>query len=63
MIVSIGEFKGKPVLTFKRTEDDKFPFSIGVRKAQVVLQHVQEIQSFYESNKHTLKSKSEGEGA
>jgi hypothetical protein len=59
MIISQGEFKGKPILTFKRDENDKFPVAFGVRKCKVILEHLDEIQNFYEANKHTLKPKGE----
>lgn len=54
MIVETGIFKGKPVITFKRTPDDKFPFTMGVRKCQTVIAHIDEIQNFYETHKQTI---------
>lgn len=60
MIVSTGEFKGKPTISFRRKEDDKFPVTFGVRKAKVILEHIDEIQAFYEANKGTLKAETQG---
>jgi hypothetical protein len=57
MIVTGTEYKGQAILVFKRNETDKFPFSFGVKKAKVILEHIQEIQAFYEAQKHTLKTK------
>lgn len=57
MIVTGTEFKGQPILVFKRNETDKFPFAIGVRKAKTIVEHFEDIRKFYEAQKHTLKSK------
>jgi hypothetical protein len=43
-----AEYKGNPVLIIKNTPDDKFPFSFGVRKAKLVLNHIEEIKKFVE---------------
>lgn len=56
MIVSEQEFKGKPILAFRRTEEDKYPVSFGIRKCKVILEHIDEIQAFYEKHKGTLKA-------
>lgn len=42
----VGEYKGNPVLTLNPGE--RFPFSFGVGKAKLVLQHLDEIRSFVE---------------
>ena len=44
------EFKGKPVLTLKRSEEDQFPFSFGVSKAKLILENFDEIKKFVEEN-------------
>lgn len=44
------EFKGKPVLTLKRSEDDQFPFSFGISKAKLILENFEEIKKFVEEN-------------
>ena len=33
-----GEYKGNPTLIIKRDEKDRFPFSLGLRKAEMLLQ-------------------------
>jgi hypothetical protein len=33
-----GEYKGNPMLIIKRDEKDRFPFSLGLRKAEMLLQ-------------------------
>lgn len=37
MIFERGEYKGNPLLIIKRDEKDKFPFSLGLRKAELLL--------------------------
>ena len=44
------EFKGKPVIILKRNEEDKYPFSFGLSKAKLILEHVEEIKKFVEEN-------------
>lgn len=44
------EFKGKPVLILKRSEEDKYPFSFGLSKARLVLENIEEIKKFVEEN-------------
>ena len=50
MIVEHTEFKGKPVLVLKRTEDEKFPFSFGLTKAKMMLDSIEEIKKFVAEN-------------
>ncbi len=40
----IGEYKGNPVLTLNPGE--RFPFSFGVAKAKLILQHLDAIRDF-----------------
>jgi hypothetical protein len=47
MIISQSEFKGKPLIVFRRTEDDKFPISFGIRKVQVILENIEALKAFY----------------
>ncbi len=44
------EFKGKPVLILKRSEEDKFPFSFGLGKARLIIENIEEIKKFIEDN-------------
>lgn len=48
MIVERSEFKGRPLLVIKRSEDDKFPFSFGLTKAKMILECIEEIKKFVE---------------
>jgi hypothetical protein len=44
--VSESEYKGNPMMVIKSTPDDKFPFQFGVKKAKLVLAHVEDIKAF-----------------
>lgn len=55
-MVERSEFKGKPVLIIRRSEDDKYPFTFGMSKARLILENLEEIKRFVEDN-----SKEEGE--
>jgi hypothetical protein len=49
-MVERSEYKGKPLIVLKRSEDDKFPFSFGVSKAKLILENIEEIKKFVEEN-------------
>jgi hypothetical protein len=55
-MVERSEFKGKPVLILKRDENDKYPFSFGLSKAKLILEHIEDIEAFVEESKE-LKPK------
>ncbi len=44
--VSESEYKGNPMLVIKSTPEDKFPFQFGIKKAKLILAHVEEIKAF-----------------
>ena len=46
MIAERSEFKGKATLVLKRTDDDRFPFSFGLSKAKLILEHLEDIKKF-----------------
>ena len=46
MVVERSEYKGKPILVIKRSEDEKYPFSFGVAKAKMILENIEEIKKF-----------------
>lgn len=50
MIFERSEYKGKPLLVIKRSEDEKFPFSFGMAKAKMILESIDEIKKFVEEN-------------
>ena len=49
-MVERGEFKGKPLIILKRSEDDKYPLSFGMSKAQLILDNIEEIKKFVAEN-------------
>ena len=51
------EYKGNKVIVLKRTEDDKYPFSFGVTKAKLIVEHIEDIKRFVEENDTATKPK------
>ncbi len=49
-MVELSEFKGKPILILRRSEDDKFPFSFGLSKAKLILENLEDIKKFVAEN-------------
>lgn len=47
-IVTESEYKGKPMLVIKNTEEDKFPFQFGLKKAKLILENIESIKKFVE---------------
>jgi len=60
-MVTIGEFKGNAVITLKRNEDDKYGLTFGLSKAKLILEHIEDIQRFYDEYKDKSKVKPQGE--
>lgn len=54
---TISEFKGNLVITLKRSEEDRYPFSFGLSKAKLILEHYEDIKKFYEENQDKSKGK------
>lgn len=44
------EYKGNPMLTIRKDADDKYPFSFGVKKARLIIDHINDIQAFVAEN-------------
>jgi len=49
-MVELSEFKGKPIIILRRSEDDKFPFSFGLSKAKLILENLEDIKKFVVEN-------------
>ena len=47
-IVSESEYKGNPMLVIKNSEEDKFPFQFGLKKAKLILENIESIKKFVE---------------
>jgi len=48
MIVEYGEFKGNKILTMKKDENDRYPFSFGKAKAKMIVENFEAIKKFAE---------------
>ncbi len=46
MPVEYGEFKGNKVMTIRRDENDRFPFTFGKGKARMIVDNFDEIKKF-----------------
>lgn len=44
------EFKGNKVIVLKRNEDDNYPFTFGLNKAKLIVNHIEDIKSFVKKN-------------
>ena len=49
-MIERSEFKGKPLIILKRSEEDKYPFSFGMSKAKLILENIEEIKKFVDEN-------------
>ena len=47
---SESEFKGNPMLVLKAMPDDKFPFQFGLKKAKLIMAHLDDIKRFIEKH-------------
>lgn len=45
-----GEYHGKVLCIIRDREDDRFPFQFGLRKAKLILKHMEDIRAFV--NRH-----------
>jgi hypothetical protein len=50
MAVEFDEYNGNPVIILKRDENDAYPFRFGVRKAQIIIDHIEDIKKFVKEN-------------
>lgn len=45
-----GEFKGNPIITLQENENDKYPFTFGLKKARLIIAHMDAIRQFVSEN-------------
>lgn len=45
-MVMESEFKGNPMLVLKNSAEEPYPFQFGLRKAKLLLAHVEDVRSF-----------------
>lgn len=46
-----SEFKGNPMIVLAVSENDRFPFQFGMKKAQLIVEHFEDIKKFIEENR------------
>ncbi|MBI4411528.1 MAG: hypothetical protein HY541_03485 [Deltaproteobacteria bacterium] len=49
-IVEESEYKGNPLLVLKNTAEDRYPFSFGIKKAKLIIEHFEDIKKFVAKN-------------
>ncbi len=49
-IVEEGEYKGNPMIVLKNTEEVRYPFQFGIKKARLVIEHIEDIKKFVEKH-------------
>ncbi len=49
-IASETEYKGNPMIVLKNSEEDKFPFQFGLKKAKLILENIENIRKFVEKH-------------
>ena len=49
-VAELSEYKGNSLLVLKASADTKYPFQFGVSKARLILQHIDDIKAFVDSN-------------
>jgi hypothetical protein len=50
MAVKLGEYKGYPIISLLKDENDARPFTFGTGKARLILDNLDEIRKFVEDN-------------
>lgn len=45
-IAAESQYNGLPLFVIKATPDDKFPFKFGVKKAELILRHLDDLKAF-----------------
>ena len=46
MTAERSTFKNNPVITLKENENDQYGFTFGIKKAKLILEHIEDIQDF-----------------
>ncbi len=50
MTIEIEEYNGNPIISLKRDKNDNYPFRFGLRKAQLILENIDEIKKFVKNH-------------
>lgn len=51
MSVEYSEYMGHPTMVLRLNDKDKFPMTIGLKKARLITMHAKEIADFYIKHK------------
>ena len=49
-LVAESEYQGRPIIVLKNNEEDKYPFQFGLKKARLILEHIEDIKKFVEKH-------------
>ena len=45
-----GDYRGNAMLIIRQSSEDRFPFQFGVKKARLILAHLDDIKKFIEKH-------------
>ena len=45
-----GEYRGSAMLIIRQTPEDRFPFQFGLKKARLILEHLEDIKKFIQKH-------------
>lgn len=45
-----ADYRGNAMLVIRNAPEDKFPFQFGLKKARLILEHVEDIRKFVEKH-------------
>ena len=54
-----GTYKGSPTISLLRTEDDRFPFTFGLKKAQLIAENIDDILNFVAEHEEKERSQTD----
>ena len=62
MAMSIGSWKGSPTVSLAKDESmlARYPFTFGLAKAKLIVEHFEEIKKFVEENDKATPEKTKG---
>jgi len=49
-IVEESEYKGNPMIVLKNSAEDRYPFQFGLKKAKLVIEHIEDIKKFVDKH-------------
>jgi len=50
MPIEFDEYRGNKMIVLKRDKNDTYPFRFGLRKAQLIIEHIDDIKKFIKEN-------------